>query len=128
MKNYPFRSHLGVTGYVTVGTRPDSAYAYKTLASFNDCHGPLHRDALQDFIGYLAVTADTHTLKLGKGGGDQIVAYCDADWNGTECHRSTTGLHESDTCPCAHMQVHTHVHTHVCTHVCIHVCTHVYLA
>ena len=91
MKNYPFRSHLGVTGYVTVGTRPDSAYAYKTLASFNDCHGPLHRDALQDFISYLAVTADTHTLKLGKGGGDQIVAYCDADWNGTECHRSTTG-------------------------------------
>ena len=43
------------------------------------------------FICYLAVTAETHTLKLSKGGGDCVVAYCDADWNGTECHRSTTG-------------------------------------
>ena len=91
LKQYPFRSHLGVTGYVTVGTRNDGAFACKTLASFNDCHGPSHRKALDDFIGYLAMTADSHTLKLSKGGGDYLVANCDADWNGTLCHRSTTG-------------------------------------
>ena len=91
MKGYLFRSHLSVTGYATVGTRPDAAFAYKTLVSFNDCHGPSHRDALEDFIGYLAVTAETHMLKLSKGGGDCVVAYCDADSNGTECHQSTTG-------------------------------------
>ena len=91
LKQYPYRSHLGVTGYVTVGTRNDGAFAYKTLASFNDCHGTTHRKALDDFIGYLAMTADSHTLKLSKGGGDYLVANCDADWNGTLCHRSTTG-------------------------------------
>ena len=57
LKQYPFRSHLGVTGYVTVGTRNDGAFACKTLASFNDCHGPTHRKALDDFISYLALAS-----------------------------------------------------------------------
>ena len=91
LKNYPYRSNLGVTGYAVVGTRPDGAFAYKTLASFNDCHQQPHRTALDDFISYLNVTADALPLKLSKSGGDSLSAYCDADWNGTECHRSTTG-------------------------------------
>ena len=88
LKDYPHRSHLGVAGYVTVRTRPDASFAYKTLASFNDCHGPSHQEALQDLISCLAVTAETHTLKLSKGSGNCVITYCDADCNSTECHRS----------------------------------------
>ena len=86
LKNYPYRSNLGVTGYAVVGTRPDGAFAYKTLASFNDCHQKPHREALDDFISYLDLTAEALPLKLSKSGGDSLSAYCDADWNGTECH------------------------------------------
>ena len=41
-------------------------------------------------LGYVAVTAESHILKLSKGGGDCVMAFCDADWNSTACHRSTT--------------------------------------
>ena len=41
-KDKPFRSHLGVTGYIANGTRPDGSFSYKTHASFNDCYGEKH--------------------------------------------------------------------------------------
>ena len=89
-KNQPFRSHLGVTGYIVNGTRPDGSFSYKTHASFNDCYGEKHWSSLNEFISYLWRTGGD-TLKISRSGGEQLRGFCDADWNGTACHRSTTG-------------------------------------
>ena len=85
-KNQPFRSHLGVTGYIVNGTRPDGSFSYKTHASFNDCYGEKHWSSLNEFISYLWRTGGD-TLKISRSGGEQLRGFCDADWNGTACHR-----------------------------------------
>ena len=87
----PYRNILGVIGYLVSCTRPDCAYAYKTLAQFNDCHNQGHWEALMELVAYLHHTANTHTLRITKSGGDNLVAYCDADLNNTEKCKSTSG-------------------------------------
>ena len=86
----PYRNLLGVVGYAVSGTRPDCAYAFKTLSQFNDCHTEEHWDALMELIAYMYQTADTHVMRITKSGGDTLEAYCDADWNSTEKCKSTT--------------------------------------
>jgi hypothetical protein len=87
----PYRNILGVVGYLVTCTRPDCAYAYKTLAQFNDCYTHEHWEALMELVAYLHNTADTHVLRLTKTGGTLLNAYCDADLNNTDKSKSTSG-------------------------------------
>ena len=89
-KEQPFRSHLGVTGYIVNGTQPDGSFSYKTHTSFNDCYGEKHWSLLNEFISYLWCTGGD-MLKIARSRGEQLRGFCDADWNGTACHCSTTG-------------------------------------
>ena len=87
----PYRSFLGVVGYLMLGSRNDCAFAYQVLARFNDSYGQDHWNALIALISYLKKTRDTHYLSISKHGGWCFSAYCDSDWNGSEDCRSSTG-------------------------------------
>ena len=45
-RHRPYRSYLGVIGYLMLATRNDCAFAYQALARFNDSYGQDHWDAL----------------------------------------------------------------------------------
>ena len=87
----PYRSYLGGVGYIMLGTRPDLAFAYQQLARFNSCYGEDHWKALQHLLAYMRKSKDTHVMRFTRYGGSKLVAYCDADWNANDSHRSTTG-------------------------------------
>ena len=92
MKLKPFRSHLGVVGYLMLASRNECPFAYKCLSRFNDTYGEDHWQALLRLIAYLKKTRDTHYLCISKYGGFALVAYCDSDFNGCmDTHTSTTG-------------------------------------
>jgi hypothetical protein len=87
----PFRSYLGGLGYIMLSSRPDLAYSYKELARFNTTYGKPHWEALLKTMSYLNKTKDSHKLRISKSGGTRLEAYCDADWNASDLHLSTTG-------------------------------------
>ena len=86
----PYRSFLGAIGYIMLSTRVDLAYAYKELARFNTSYTTKHWDALLKAVSYLKKTRST-PMMISSSGGMRIEAYCDADWNGSDTHLSTTG-------------------------------------
>jgi len=90
-KTKPYRSILGVIGYLMLSTRNDCAWAYSQLARYNDSYGEDHWDALLRLVSYLKKTRDVHYLAISKFGGMVLSAYCDSDWNGSELSLSTTG-------------------------------------
>jgi hypothetical protein len=87
----PYRSILGVVGYIMLSSRNECAFAYSQLARFNDSYGPEHWDALLRLVAYLKKTRNTHYLAISKYHGMTLAAYCDSDWNGTEFCFSTSG-------------------------------------
>jgi hypothetical protein len=87
----PYRSILGVIGYIMLSSRNDCAWAYSQLARFNDSYGPEHWETLLKLVSYLKKTRDTHYLCISKYHGMALGAYCDSDWNGTEFMFSTSG-------------------------------------
>ena len=87
----PYRSFVGGIGYIMLSTRPDLAFAYKELSSFNSNYGEAHWDALLRCLSYLDKTRDM-PLVLTKSGSTRLEAYVDSDWNGNvDEHKSTTG-------------------------------------
>ena len=88
----PLRSLLGACGYIMLGSRPDIAASYTQLARFNNAHGEEHWMALQQLLAYLRKTKDSHVLKVESHGSQVLQTFVDADWNGTELSRSTTGF------------------------------------
>ena len=71
----PYRSYLGVIGYLMLATRNDCAFAYQALARFNDSYGQDHWDALIALIAYLRKSRDTHYLAISKHGGMCLSGY-----------------------------------------------------
>ena len=86
----PFRSFLGACGYICMSTKPQCSYAFKELARFNTNFGLPHWEALLNLISYIQTTQD-EGLIIPAAGGEDITAYSDADWNGSDKHLSTTG-------------------------------------
>ena len=86
----PFRSFLGACGYICMATKPQCSYAFKELARFNTNFGLPHWEALLNLISYIQTTQD-EGLIIPAAGGEDITAYSDADWNGSDKHLSTTG-------------------------------------
>jgi hypothetical protein len=92
MSQLPYRNLLGQCGFLCLSTRPDLAFAYKTLSKFANNPGKKHWQALMQMIGYIKKTRETMKLTLSRGGGMRLTAYCDADWNACkDKHLSTTG-------------------------------------
>ena len=89
--NKPYRSILGVVGYIMLSSRNECAWAYSQLARYNDTFGPEHWGALLRLVSYLKKTRNTHYLAISKFGGMTLSGYCDSDWNGTEFMFSTSG-------------------------------------
>jgi hypothetical protein len=90
-KEYPFRSILGAIGYIMLGIAPQLAHAYGQLARFNDCYGKQHWDALLELLGYIRANRDKDVFCIGRGAGNQLSCYTDADWNASYDSKSTTG-------------------------------------
>ena len=71
------------------------------MVIFHACHQQLHRAALEDSINYLTVTADVHMPELTKSRGDRLSTYCDAVWNGTDCHCNMSEMQAAEAPECA---------------------------
>jgi hypothetical protein len=89
---FPYREVLGAIGYVMTSTRPDIAYAWKELSRFSSCYRDEHIEALLVLVSYLRRTKRKALVLTGtSGSATGIRVYADADWNGSDQHRSTTG-------------------------------------
>ena len=75
----PYCSLVGSLMYITIGTRPDIAYAIGCLASFLDCYRPEHWEAAIQVLHYLKGT-HTLALKLGSSNPLRLVGYSDSDY------------------------------------------------
>ncbi|KAM0044971.1 putative RNA-directed DNA polymerase [Helianthus debilis subsp. tardiflorus] len=72
-------------------TRPDIAYSVNVLSQFVGDPRQPHLDAATRVVRYLKTTLGQGIL-LPKGGGTQLVTYCDSDWMGCPfTRRSRTG-------------------------------------
>ena len=87
----PFRSLLGICGYLMLNSRNECCFAYSELARWNETYGQAHWDALVKLVAYLKKTRDTHVLVLSRHGGWGLSGYCDSNYNGSDTCQSTTG-------------------------------------
>ncbi|KIK13427.1 hypothetical protein PISMIDRAFT_17991 [Pisolithus microcarpus 441] len=84
MKNVPYRATVGSLMHLTVGTRPDIAFAVSTVAQFNNAPGVAHWEAVKQIYRYLAGTKSfALTFGITESG---LVGYTDAD-RATQEHR-----------------------------------------
>jgi hypothetical protein len=91
MRSVPYLSAVGSLMYLSVGTRPDIAYAVGALSRFNSNPGRIHWQQCQRVFRYLQGTRD---LMLQYGGKSDIKldVYSDADYAGDlDSARSTSG-------------------------------------
>ena len=89
LNKLPFRSLLGGVGYLVTATMPSIAYAYKEIARFSSSFNHEHWRALLELIAY--VKKNPIPLVLSSAPGEELHAFCDADWNGSGQHLSTSG-------------------------------------
>ena len=87
----PYRQLLGICGFLCLVTRIECCFAYKTLATFSNCYGKDHWQALLELIMYIYSTRKTNVLVFSKSGGNDLSGYCDADWGGMYNSKSTSG-------------------------------------
>jgi hypothetical protein len=94
---YPYRSLVGALNYIACTTRPDIAYTVNKLSKY--LHQPRveHWDIAINLLRYLKATRNWG-LKLGGGGKEEALCYCDASFgteidpeSGNACEKSTTG-------------------------------------
>ena len=87
----PYRSLVGCLIYLSVGTRPDIAYAVQQLSQFLDSYAYAHWNAALRVVQYLKGTKD---LKLTLGGDRPVglIGFTDSDWaNCLDTRRSIGG-------------------------------------
>jgi hypothetical protein len=93
MERTPYCSLVGSFNYLSIGTRPDIAFAVGRLATVLDCYHPEHWDAAVRVVKYLK---GTRLLSLELGGMNPIrpvtVAFTDSDYaNCPDSSRSVGG-------------------------------------
>lgn len=91
LSKLPYRSLVGCLIYLTVGTRPDIAYAVQQLSQFLDNYSYAHWNAAIRVVRYLKGTRD---LKLTLGGNPNVklIGFTDSDWaNCLDTRRSVGG-------------------------------------
>jgi hypothetical protein len=85
----PYRNLLGGVGYLVTSTMPSVAYAFKECARFCSAYSQEHWRALLELIVF--IKENPTPLFLSADPNDELHAYCDADWNNSAMHLSTTG-------------------------------------
>lgn len=88
-----YRSLIGNLMYAAVGTRPDIAFAVRTLAKHVIVPNVNHVKAAKQLLRYLeGTTYQTITYMKSNNGLLNLVCYCDADWaNDRTDRKSRTG-------------------------------------
>jgi hypothetical protein len=85
-----YKELIGSLLYLSVGTRPDIAFAVGALARYTEKPSDAHMSTALSIVRYLKGTSE-YGLKYGGGSG--LVGYCDADYAGdVDSRRSTTGF------------------------------------
>jgi len=87
MATSPYRGLVGALASLTLGTRPDSAFA----TSFGHNPGHVHWEAAEQVLLYLKGTK-IQCLKLG-GKSPRIVAFTDADWGSNRDDQRSIGAY-----------------------------------
>ena len=85
----PYRNLLGGVGYLVTATMPSVAYAFKECARFCSSYSQEHWRALLELIVF--IKENPTPLFLSSDPNDELHAFCDADWNNSALHLSTTG-------------------------------------
>ena len=86
-----YQSAVGSLLYLSVGTRPDMAYAVSNVAKFSSHPTNKHWVAVKRIMRYLKGTSDLGLLYT-KEGSSKCVGYSDSDWGGDlDDRKSTSG-------------------------------------
>ena len=87
---FPYREILGAIGYVALGTRGDTSYAYKAHGRWSSGYDRVHCMSLLAFVRYLYQSREIPLILCDTPG--PLIGKCDADWNGTGASQSTGGF------------------------------------
>jgi hypothetical protein len=88
-----YATAIGSLMYAALGTRPDIAYAVKTLAQYMQNPQPIHWTAVKQIFRYLKGTC-SHMLTYDRDAHKstiEIEIYCDADWASNTHRKSISG-------------------------------------
>ena len=82
MADRPYRELVGALTWLTLGARPDIAFATSLLTRFGHNSGRVHWDAAKRVLCYLKGMKGWHLTLGGKS--PEVTAFTDADW-GSSC-------------------------------------------
>lgn len=91
-KNVPYREAIGSLMYLTIGSRPDIAYAVGKLARFCEKPKLKHWMAVKRLLRYVKGTSN---MGLSYNGFNEegVVGYTDSDWAGDVGDRKSTSAY-----------------------------------
>ena len=90
VEDFPYKELVGALIFVMTCTRPDIAFAVCCLTQYFSAPRAIHWEQALRCLGYLAATS-SYGLILGKGGGEDLVAFSDSDWAGDPITRRSIG-------------------------------------
>ncbi len=85
----PYRSAIGCIMWLSVGTRPDLAYAFGYLAKFSESPLVEHWTSIKRVLRYIAGTK-TLGIEFGKSPEIIPIGFTDSDWAGCHASRKST--------------------------------------
>jgi len=91
MATRPYRELVGALAWLTLGTRPDIAFATSSLARFGHDCGRVHREAAKRVLRYFK-RSKKRRLNLG-GKSPEISVFPDAGWGSNRDDRHSIGAY-----------------------------------
>ena len=96
------RQIVGAIGWVVMGTRPDTAYAWARIARYAHNPGPAHIAAAKRLLRYLVGTKGLALVfHVPHSSALPLLGYADSDWAGEADKRRSTGGYVFLLCGCA---------------------------
>jgi Reverse transcriptase (RNA-dependent DNA polymerase) len=88
---FPYRTMVGMLLYLSVGSRPDIAFAVNYLSRFVTCYDEKHWKALKRVVRYIKGTSNLGvTYGAHSELGTELIGFGDADWGSDEVDRRST--------------------------------------
>jgi len=104
-KQTDYQSLVGGLNWTAVITRPDIAYPVSRLAKFNSNPAPVHKEAAERTLRYLAQTADIGLIYREDPPSSDLYGYTDSNFAANEDNRrSTSGFLFLGFSACVHWQ------------------------
>ena len=91
MSKVPYRKYLGKLLYLSLGSRPDIAFAVSALSRFANDPGKPHWELMKKLIGYVKFTREMGILYKKDNKPLELHGMSDAAFNRSYCHRSWLG-------------------------------------